>query len=94
MDRNKKIVCVVIFNDDAEKSPVSHTVFALSKQHLRNKKREDLTESTGVVPAKFPPKVKLEFLTTLECQSWGQLCLPSSARVLSFYSSRGLTSFP
>ena len=30
-------------------------------------KREDLTESTGVVPAEYPPKVKLELLTTLEC---------------------------
>ena len=30
-------------------------------------KGEDLTESTGVVPAKYPPKVKLELLSTLEC---------------------------
>ena len=30
-------------------------------------KREDLTESTGVMPAEYPPKVKLELLTTLEC---------------------------
>ena len=30
-------------------------------------KREDLTESTRVVPAEYPPKVKLELLTTLEC---------------------------
>ena len=30
-------------------------------------KREDLTKSTSVVPAKYPPKVKLELLTTLEC---------------------------
>ena len=39
------------------------------KQYLRNTKKEDLTESIGVVPAKYPPKVKLELLTTLECQS-------------------------
>ena len=37
------------------------------QRHLHNTKREDLTESTGVVPAKYPPKVKLELLTTLEC---------------------------
>ena len=55
--------------DDAEKSTVSYVVFTCSKQHLHNTKREDLTESTGVVPAKYPPKVKLEFLTTLECQT-------------------------
>ena len=28
-------------------------------------KEEDLTESTGVVPAKYPPKVKLELLFQL-----------------------------
>ena len=55
--------------DDAEKSTVSHTVLTYSKQHLYNTKREDLVESIGVVPAKYPPKVKLELLTTLECQS-------------------------
>ena len=37
--------------------------------YLHNTKRMDLTENTGVVPAKYPPKVKLELLTTLECQS-------------------------
>ena len=55
--------------DDAEKPPVSYTVLTYSKQHLHNTKREEITESTGVVPAKYPPKVKLEFLTTLEYQS-------------------------
>ena len=30
-------------------------------------KREDLTESTGVVSAEYPPKVKSELLTTLKC---------------------------
>ena len=55
--------------DDAEKSTVSHTVLTYSKQHMYNTKREDLEESTGVVPAKYPPKVKLKLLTTLECQS-------------------------
>ena len=40
-----------------------HTI----QRHLHNTKREDLTESIGVVPAEYPPKVKLELLTTLEC---------------------------
>ena len=62
--------------DDAEKSIVSHTVLTCSKQHLRNTKREDLTKSTGVVPTKDPLKVKLELLTTLECQNLGELCVP------------------
>ena len=30
-------------------------------------KRKDLTESTGVVSAEYPSKVKLELLTALEC---------------------------
>ena len=34
-------------------------------------KRKDLLESTSVVPAKYPSKVKLKLLTTLECQRWG-----------------------
>ena len=52
--------------DNAEKTTVSHTA-----SHARNNtcktKREDLTESTGMVLAKYPPKVKLELRTTLEC---------------------------
>ena len=32
----------------------------LLKKNLWNKEREDLIESTGVVPAKYPPNVKLE----------------------------------
>ena len=59
----------ITYSDDAEKSTVSYTVLTYSKQYLHNMKREDLTESTGVVPAKYSLKVKLEFLTTLECQS-------------------------
>ena len=55
--------------DDAEKSPVSHMVLTSSKQFLHNTKGEDLTESTGVVPTKYPPNVKLELYITLECQS-------------------------
>ena len=53
--------------DDVEKSTVSHTVLTYSKKYLYNTKREDLTESTDVVLAKYPLKVKLELLTTLEC---------------------------
>ena len=31
-----------------------------SRQNLRNKEEEDLTESISVILAKYPPKVKLE----------------------------------
>ena len=40
-----------------------HAITTTPAQH----KKEDLTESTSVVPAEYPPKVKLELLTTLEC---------------------------
>ena len=33
------------------------------KVDLHNKIIEDLTESTGVMPAKYPPKVKLELFS-------------------------------
>ena len=52
--------------NDAEKSTISHMVLTCSKQYLHNKKRRP-HESTGVVPAKYPPEVKLELFTTLEC---------------------------
>ena len=42
-----------------KKSPVGHTVPKRSTLDLPNTEK-DLTESTGVVPAKDPPKVKSE----------------------------------
>ena len=58
---------VLSLNDDAWKiTSEVHGKHAI-RWYLRNTKREDLTESTGVVLAKYPPKVKLELLTTLEC---------------------------
>ena len=35
------------------------------KSHLHNKKKKDLTESTGVVPVEYTPKVKLELFSQL-----------------------------
>ena len=35
------------------------------KSHLRNKKREDLTESTGVALTEDPPRVKLKLFSQL-----------------------------
>ena len=46
--------------DDAKKSSVSRTVFMYSILDVHNTEKEkDLTESTSVVLAKYPPKVKL-----------------------------------
>ena len=67
-----------------KKSPVSHTVLTCLKQYLHNTKRENPIESTGVVLAKYPLKVKLELLTTVECQSWGELCIPCFLKVSEF----------
>ena len=53
--------------DDARKLAVSYTANTCSQWHLHNTKRKDLIESTSVVPVEYPPKVKLELLTTLEC---------------------------
>ena len=44
----------------AKKSLVSRTVLTCSSRNLQNKEEDDLTESTSVVSAKYPPKVKLE----------------------------------
>ena len=79
--------------DDAEKSTVSYTVHTCLKQHLHNTKREDLAESTGVVPAKYLPKVKLEFLTTLESARVGKLCILWLVRVMMLHLSVGWTVF-
>ena len=50
---------------------MSYVVLMYSRQNLRNRNKEDLVESTGVIPAKYPPNVKLETIsTTLECQCW------------------------
>ena len=48
-----------------KKSPVSRPVLVYSKQHLHSKKREDLTERTDVMLAKYPPKVKSELFSQL-----------------------------
>ena len=51
----KFVLCLYI----SKKSPVSHTVPTRSIPDLPNIEK-DLTESTGVVPAKNPSKVKSE----------------------------------
>ena len=49
-----------ILDDDAKKLLASRTVLTCLRQDLHNKEEENLTKSTGVVPAKYPSKVKLE----------------------------------
>ena len=47
--------------DGAKKSSISRTILTYSIPDLPNtEKEEDLTKSTSVIPAKDPPKVKLE----------------------------------
>ena len=43
-----------------QKSSMSRMVLTCSTQNLRNRNKEDLVESTGVILAKYSPKVKLE----------------------------------
>ena len=53
--------------DDAGKvTSEPHDTCTLKIAHAQHK-REDLAESIDVVPVKYPPKVKLGLLTTLEC---------------------------
>ena len=56
-----------------------------SRQNLQNRNKENPIESTSVVPAKYPSKIKLERVSaTLECQSWEKLYVPWFVRNLGF----------
>ena len=58
---------VVTVFDKAVKSHQRVTRFYRSnKLPAQRKERKDLTESTGVVPAKYPPKVKLDLFSQLQ----------------------------
>ena len=49
-----------------------HSLHVL-ETHLRNKNKEDFVESTGVVPAKYPPKVKLESFHKFKVSKLGEI---------------------
>ena len=55
-----------------------------SRQYLQNKNKEDLVESTGVVPAKYPPKIKLENFHNSRVPELEKLCVPWFVRALRF----------
>ena len=62
----RKIATVFVFAcDDAKRITSELHNPNTQKSHLCNKKRENLIESTGVVSAENPPKVKLEFFSQL-----------------------------
>ena len=52
-----------LVHDDAETITNRSRSTRTLKVDLHNKIIEDLTESTGVVPAKYSPKVKLELFS-------------------------------
>ena len=56
-----------------QKSSVSHTVLTYSRQHLRNKNKKDLVESTDVVLVKYPPKIKLENSHNSKVPEFGEI---------------------
>jgi len=67
------------------KSSVSCTTLTCSRQNPRDRNKENLTENTGVVLAKYHPKVKLKRIsTTLEYQSWEKLRVPWFVRDFGF----------
>jgi len=45
-------------------------------QNLHNKEEENLLESTGMVPAKYLSKVKLENVNNFRMLELGKLCVP------------------
>ena len=78
--------------DGAEKSTLSHTASRV-RNNTCKMKRKDLTESIGVIPAKYPPKVKLKLLTILKCKSWGELCVPQLVRILGLLQQQKVNIF-
>ena len=75
-----------------KKSSVSHTVFARSNNTCITK-REDLTENTGVVLAKYPPKVKLKLFSQLQSARESKLCVPWFTRVFGFLQQQRVGLF-
>ena len=59
-----------------QKSSVCCTVLTCSRQNLQNRDKEDLAESTDVVPAKYPQKVKLENLYNSKVTELRKLRVP------------------
>ena len=71
---NEKVEPKIFFRsnmlDDAKIVSKLHSPHVFQTELAKQKQKKDLAESTGVVPAKYPPKIKLERIsTTLECQS-------------------------
>ena len=96
LESGNKAVIVFFPTDNTnwwcQKSSVGCTVLTCSRQNLQNINKEDLAKSTGVVPAKYPPKVKLERIsTTLECQSWENYAYLGLWGLWGFYSKVKLT---
>ena len=74
--------------DDAEDiTNKLHGPCALLLTHAQREKRI-FAECTGVVPAKYPPKIKSELFSLLESSERVKSCVPFFVRVLGFYSSR------
>ena len=65
-----------------------------SREHLRNKNKEDFVENTSVVPAKYPSKINLENFHNSKVPELGKLCIHWFMRVLGFLYQAGLTFVP
>ena len=81
----KYLIIKILYGDDAKKLSLSCAALTCFKQNLRDGNKENPTESISVVPAKYPPKVNSERIsTTLECQSWKKFRIPWLVRDLAF----------
>ena len=54
------------------------------KQYLRNTKKEDLTESIGVVPAKYPPKSQVRTSHNFRVSELGWIMRTFFLRTIGF----------
>ena len=80
-------ICLRRWNKDwwCRKLSISHTILICSRQHMRNKNKEDLIKSTGVEPDKQPLKIKLENFHNSRVPELGKLCVPWFVRVLGVF---------
>ena len=72
----------------------SHSSHVFETTLVKQKQRRPCREyRCGTCQILFEGQVR-ELFTTLECQSWGKLCILWFVKVLGFYNSIGLTSVP
>ena len=60
-----KCIKFIQFDDVVNLTSEKHNPYAQISHLHKRRKQKDLAEGTGVVPAKYPPNVKLEIFSQL-----------------------------